>query len=480
MEKAVVVLDCRASFSPFFESAKTALQTFVHEKLIHKPNHEVGIVIFGCDTTSNPLFDGTDGDAYEHVTVVQSLETVGVDLLKTLQQLPPPTMGSDKGSMDAAVRVAGEVLRTTTEQKKKAAKQRIVVLSTFESGEGGVAKSTIEQLADASILFTLIHCMHDEEQARCASDHWAWELGKSVQVKPVHTLYQLRTCFPIKENKDAHTLYSHTMKLGNSLEIPVKVILKLKKEPFPSLGNASHLATETDVQESAAPWPYQSAGGVAVAGYYREDDIRQEYPIEVEDRVRGFRFSRSIVPMSDPLVDLSKITPERGIQIIGFMAKKAISCVSCMGTSKILCADKSSSKAAGALSSLAHAMVQEEQVALIRMVLRAGASVKLAIGIGVADNPGYLILKEVPYAEDVSSLAMTPASSLDQDTASAALHFVDSNMLEESEMDLERIANPVLHRAMSFFTQRFVEPGAVIPGTDVWLRPVFGNNYKSQ
>lgn len=289
MEKAVVVLDCRASFSPFFESAKTALQTFVHEKLIHKPNHEVGIVIFGCDTTSNPLFDGTDGDAYEHVSVVQSLETVGVDLLKTLQRLPPPTMGSDKGSMDAAVRVAGEVLRTTTEQKKKAAKQRIVVLSTFESGEGGEAKSTIEQLADASILFTLIHCMHDEEQARCASDHWAWALGKSVQVKPVHTLYQLRTCFPIKENKDAHTLYSHTMKLGNSLEIPVKVILKLKKEPFPSLGNASHLATETDVQESAAPWPYQSAGGGAAAGYYREDDIRQEYPIEVEDRVRGFR-----------------------------------------------------------------------------------------------------------------------------------------------------------------------------------------------
>ena len=43
------------------------------------------------------------------------------------------------------------------------------------------------------------------------------------------------------------------------------------------------------------------------------------------------QFSRAIVPMSDPLIDLSKITPERGIQIIGFMAKKAISCVSCMG-----------------------------------------------------------------------------------------------------------------------------------------------------
>lgn len=146
-------------------------------------------------------------------------------------------------------------------------------------------------------------------------------------------------------------------------------------------------------------------------------------------------------------------------------------------TSKILCADKSSSKAAGALSSLAHAMAQEEQVALIRMVLRAGASIKLAIGIGVADNPGYLILKEVPYAEDVSSLAMTPASSLDLDTASAALDFVDSNMLEESDLDLERMANPVLHRAMSFFTQSFVEPGADIPDADAWLRPVFGNMY---
>jgi hypothetical protein len=289
MEKAVVVLDCRGSFAPFFESAKMALQTFVHEKLIHKPNHEVGLVIFGCDRTNNPLFDGTNGDAYEHVAVAQSLETVGVDLLKTLQRLPPPTPGSDIGSMAAAVRVAGEVLNSSTEQKKKAAKRRIVVLSTFESEKNGEAKGTIEEITNGLTLFTLIRCLNAEE-ARCTGDHWTEELGKFVQVKSVRTLYQLQTCFPIKENKDAHTLYSHTMKLGNSLEIPVKVILKLKKEPFPTLGNASHLATETDAQESAAPWPYQySGGGGAAAGYYREDDIRQEDPIEVEDRVRGFR-----------------------------------------------------------------------------------------------------------------------------------------------------------------------------------------------
>jgi len=134
----------------------------------------------------------------------------------------------------------------------------------------------------------------------------------------------------------------------------------------------------------------------------------------------------------------------------------------------------------GALSSLAHAMVQEDQVALIRMILRAGASIKLAIGIGVADNPGYFILKEAPYGEDVSSLAMHPASSLDTDIASAALDFVDRNMLEESEMDLNCIANPVLHRAMSFLSQSFVEPDADVPDADAWLEPVFGNTYRLQ
>lgn len=35
--------------------------------------------------------------------------------------------------------------------------------------------------------------------------------------------------------------------------------------------------------------------------------------------------------MCDPLIDLSKITPERGIEIIGFTAKDGISQVSCMG-----------------------------------------------------------------------------------------------------------------------------------------------------
>ena len=48
------------------EHAVRAAQTFAHEKLVHKPTHEVGLVVFGSATANNDRMGG-DGSKYDHV-----------------------------------------------------------------------------------------------------------------------------------------------------------------------------------------------------------------------------------------------------------------------------------------------------------------------------------------------------------------------------------------------------------------------------
>jgi hypothetical protein len=72
MESVVLVVDVRSTTadSPgdddMLEHAVRAAQTFAHEKLVHKPTHEVGLVVFGSATANNDRMGG-DGSKYDHV-----------------------------------------------------------------------------------------------------------------------------------------------------------------------------------------------------------------------------------------------------------------------------------------------------------------------------------------------------------------------------------------------------------------------------
>ena len=71
MESVVLVVDIRSTTadSPgddMLEHAVRAAQTFAHEKLVHKPTHEVGLVVSGSATANNDRMGG-DGSKYDHV-----------------------------------------------------------------------------------------------------------------------------------------------------------------------------------------------------------------------------------------------------------------------------------------------------------------------------------------------------------------------------------------------------------------------------
>lgn len=114
-------------------------------------------------------------------------------------------------------------------------------------------------------------------------------------------------------------------------------------------------------------------------------------------------------------------------------------------------------------------MNAESQGALIRVVLRAGSAAKLYFAIPRARNPSYFVMNEIPYVEDLSSFYVEKMPPVSHDLKGIARRLIDDMMLEDGCIEPERLANPVLHRAIAYFNDRYVDKNAGLPSRDVWF-----------
>ena len=422
----MLVLDAR---EPASKAIVRSSSTFVHAKLVYKPADEVGVVIPGRDVPVVPL------------------AAVSLDALRTVSSLAP-SPPSSSSCLSRAVSLAVDLLETS---KKKAGKRKVIVVSNFEeipAREREFLGRVFDRLSAGPVHVKIVHFDCRGAPNGAPRPHWLENLveyrGEFVDRKVYRTLSQLMTCFPIKDTKEAHVVYSGTLKLADKVEVAVKLVPKTKKEPFMSLGNDSgehHPASPT----------------TNVADCYRPDDIEQLHPVPTQDRIKGYRFGNVIVPMSQPLAELSKLSPERGMWLLGFIDRGEISPDLFMGAAKVLFADKKDPGSVAALSSLAAAMVKKQKVAVMHVVLRAGSALKLMVAHPVARNPAYFILKEAPFLEDVSAINCAPLPEPEADLVLGARDFVRANMLDETTPELERIGNPTLHRAVNYLTEQFLK-----------------------
>jgi len=418
-------------------------------------------------------------------SVIHPLEVVGMETLRCTSELGSSspssatvTGRSSSGWLSGGMRVALDMIGSS---KKKTGKKKVVVVSTFE----GLSPRDVEDFkrivdglqSGAPVLVKFVH--YDARPTTAGGgeveEHWLWRAvapyRESANIKVVRTPSQLRTCFQIKETKEAHVIYSGTLQLADKLEVMVKIVPKIKKEPFMALGNTSNNAFDdsneyvpsstygtygTSPSFGASPSSGTPSNSAASGDWYRQDDIEQKHPVPVGARIKAYKFGNVLLPMSGPVAELAKLSPDRGIRLVGFMDRAELSPELFMGASKVLFGDKASSASVAALCSLAAAMVKKQQVALLRVVLRAGSSVKLTVAFPVAENPAYFILKEVPFMQDVASINCAPLPEPEAETVLRAREFVQANMLDAAVPDLDATGNPTLHRAVNYFTRRFL------------------------
>jgi len=122
-----------------------------------------------------------------------------------------------------------------------------------------------------------------------------------------------------------------------------------------------------------------------------------------------------------------------------------------------------------AIHALATALIAKSQGAVVRVVLRAGSASKIYFGTPRVSNPSYFVLNEIPYVEDFSSFYVEKMPPVSHELKTVAGRMIDDMMLEDGYMEPERLANPVLHRAIAYFNDRYVTINADLPSRDVWF-----------
>jgi hypothetical protein len=294
MEKVVVILDLRTEFSPFFPFAKTSIKTFIHEKLVHKPTCEFGLIGFGSPETSVMA----ETAEKEGLVTISPFEEVSLNALKHVDGMSAVICN---GPLSSAFRKAADMVSGGV--KKKTAKKRVIVLSTFASLPGyeqEACVSSLDIVRAEGVSCELVQCINNDTDKE--ANLWIHKLSsEQVAIRMVRNGYELKTCFPTKENKDAHVIYSGPLELGAGVVLDVKIVPKVKREPFPVLGNTSGESLNDSFSYNwSSPTPQTEKSGEL----YREDDIDQNFPVAVEKRVKGFKVCHTSMLLSTlPLVD---------------------------------------------------------------------------------------------------------------------------------------------------------------------------------
>lgn len=290
MDEVVVILDVRSSFYPFVESAKTCIKTLIHGKMVYKPRTLVGVVIFGSDCSEVQHSEGIPSDAAAEIPC--PLQPVSLQILERLNSIS----GKDTygGSLLSAIKAASDMMEQEGSQKRKSVRKKLFIFSTFvdisENERHNIISAT-EMLVADGVSCEFLRCVDERDDGE---HHWIDGISKPAISRKVHNGYELKTCFPTKENKDVHVIYSGSMNLGGDVEIRIKIVPKTKKEGFPVLGNTSEPSTN---EYSSPHWSYPSASNSKADELYREDDIEQANPLGVNDRVRGFKVRISVNPL---------------------------------------------------------------------------------------------------------------------------------------------------------------------------------------
>ena len=201
--------------------------------------------------------------------------------------------------------------------------------------------------------------------------------------------------------------------------------------------------------------------------------------VEREELAKGYEYGRTAVHISETDQNITKFETSASYEILGFVPVEKIERYTLLESSSVLMAQKGDSKAALALSSLAHALFELDSCAIARLVKKDMTEPQLNVlsPLIEADFEG-LIENRLPYAEDVRSYRFPPLDKVltvsgksisehrylpNKQLANAMDSFVDSMILADDDCVMEDAFSPVLHHLEDSVRFRAVHPGKPLP-----------------
>lgn len=477
-----------------FELAKKVIQKFVQRQVFSETKVELALVLFGTDSTDNPL--SQDGQ-YQHIRVHRHLMVPDFDLLIEIEnQIQPESQQGDW--LDALV-VCMDLLHTETKGKKYDCLNIALLTDLNNQTNAESLEVIVENLTQSGITmqFFLPFPVEEGEEGQGDLDrrgpgHPGTGKGLSMeQRKNMEIVKEIMLSLDVEDGLDEiHTFRDAIQELCMFKRVerrPVAWPCQLTIGSSLSIRIVGYKAvTEEKLKKMWVTVDAQSNQRDDVKRetvYCLDDDNETE--VLKDDTIQGFRYGSDIVPFSKVDQEQMKYKHDgKCFAVLGFTKQSMIQRHQFMGSQILkIFAARDDEHAGVALSALIRALNELQMVAVVRYAYdrRSNPQVGAAFPC-IKKDYECLMYVQLPFMEDLrqftfpsfESKKFTPSDV----QLSAVDSLIDSMMLVEDDENGEQrdlfkphhLPNPAFQRHFQCLHHRAVSPGTPLPPIEPWLK----------
>ncbi|KAK9492674.1 SPOC like C-terminal domain-containing protein [Lipomyces doorenjongii] len=428
-EVTVIVVDLSPSMAESHMAAAKGqsdiemLMKYVYDKVGSKVLSErktdvVGIVGVGTDDTLNRM---SEEDAYKHISILYQIRQF---LYRDYQLLPTKLVPSLKshGDLISGLVVAMDAIAEYCRHLKFI--KNIVILSNCATpldfaGIDGI----IDKLAEMKMNLSIFTVGADEETSTAMQRANHSVLSDFVDRVARRELNAIIAPFadvlrdleiPHVRKVRSTNSYNGTLTIGDpnkfndSLTIPVERFAYVKTAT--KINSVSYIKPKGNVSTSPTRQATNTLGRrikYEITVTKESDDGntgKDVQEVEKGDLKKGYRYGASVVPLSTEEEESLRFVTNISLDIIGFVPYDTIGPWQRLTETNFVMAKRTDKKATLCLSSLIHAMVENELYGIARFVIKNDRPPALILLIPfITDDFEALVETQLPFAEDVRS-----------------------------------------------------------------------------
>ncbi|QDZ17895.1 SPOC-like domain-containing protein [Chloropicon primus] len=361
-------------------------------------NDSVSLVLFGATETRNALHEEmvADGqeDQYVDIVVLQDLTVVDSDVLRVLSSEEGGRWSGGRSDHLDVLTVAYDIL---CKDSVKAKSSKIVMVSDFkgeikaldENFVGEVVRGIKEKECELELV-TLSpitpHSLHPDETKSLVLHlrETVASLDCASDVEDYASLRGMKTTNPATTK--------HSFSIG-SLEIPVNVYKKVRKDTMSANLRVSNYYK--DEKGQVRPLKRETE-------YAKKDDPSDEV---VTGKVQAFPYGKDLIPVDDSARNYLTHHEDKSFRLVGFHERGEFPRHLFLGEASVVLGEAKNPGSQQAVSALARALEEEDQVGVVRCVARSNSDPYLGALLPCVsqekDIPDHLVLCMLPFAEDI-------------------------------------------------------------------------------
>ncbi|CAH8455751.1 unnamed protein product [Dicrocoelium dendriticum] len=488
-----IILDVGIHMREVIDQGLDCLKSLIQRKFFAEKKEKVALILCGTAESDNRLSNGIE--IFPNISLVRELSDIDWDLLEFINS--ETLLSTEQADVTDALIVGVDHLLNKSKAIKRLSEKRVLLVSNLEGpGDHSKLARLFDELRTADIQFSLIGRNLREDAfpgtrpsfATPHPNHSSVPLatvGPSLH-KPAfkaicdlwHQLegesYTFAEALPALAHFETRGVAQRGWRvdlcIGDSLALPVEGHIQVKEARPPPLNSLY----------AADP----SAPICASTNYVTKD----ENPTQLDSShvIRGYRYGDTVVPFSNADTAAVKLSSEKCLSVIGFTGSHNVPRNLYVGDSVIVFVSSDSSEDSPAtlgLSALTQALIELDEVALVRRVYNRTSAPRL--GVLTPEIQGTqvsLVYTDLAFAEDFRAFQFadlpitTESDVLSPSSLDIMETFVNSMLLgtelsddsiekecsEENGASMndgldikpERLPNPWIQRLFSWFRTR--------------------------